>query len=266
MKPEEEIPKILQLHLRDIDNHLLKMIDAHCDHKSIHDYRETVRRLRALLFYFKPLIHIGDYQQISFISKRHFDETSLIREIDVFENGYQDKMAPETLQKIQMIKAPLLSQLVHMTEAMRTFHFGEVEVRTKNPISDEKYEDWIVQRQIELFRMFIQNDEVNPENIESYIHKKRMLAKKLQYVHIIIMTGNYSLVTINQSIESFKQISKKLHDTCVNLRYIGQYELNDPQLLHQLILDHSKYLKEANASYEACCQLMKTYIQTKNID
>jgi CHAD domain-containing protein len=262
VKPEIEIPKNIKYHLTQMDTFLDQMVAEEYNHQSIHEYREAIRRLRALIYFYKPVLRNSDFKDLDFISKRNFDHTSLIREIDVFENGYRDFMLPGVIKKLGDLKAPLLDKLKSDAQMMKTFNFAQFEVRLK-PSSSHKpaYEVWEKQRHFEVIRDFINIDKVSSaKNLERYIHEKRTLVKKLRYVHEILMQNEENLVSINDVLDDFQDVARRLHDVCVNLRFIGQYKLNDPGLLEKLIENHDAFLAEADLKYEEACRLLTQYM------
>nr|WP_281415051.1 CHAD domain-containing protein [Fusibacter paucivorans] len=262
VKPGVEISKNIKHHLAQMDLYLDQMVTDDYNHQSIHEYREAIRRLRALIYFYKPVLRNSDFKDLDFISKRNFDHTSLIREIDVFENGYRDFMLPGVIAKLCDLKAPLLTKLKSDVQMMKTFNFAQFEVRLK-PSSSHKpaYEIWEKQRHFEVIQAFINIDKVsNAENLERYIHEKRTLVKKLRYVHQILMQDDKTLTPINAVLEDFQDVARRLHDVCVNLRFIGQYALNDPGLLEKLIENHDAFLAEADLKYEEACRLLTQYM------
>ena len=264
MKPELEIPKRIKHHLEQMDLYLDHMVKASFEHQSIHEYRESIRRLRALLYFYKPLIRDQDYKDLDFISKRNFDHTSLIREIDVFETGYGDIMEPSIRTKLGELKEPLLEKLRADAKAMKTFNFASFDLRLKPSTTHKpEYEIWEHQRHIEMITDFIEMDQNAVEaNLERHIHEKRTLVKKIRYVHEILMSKVENLSAINDILDDFQDVARRLHDVCVNLRFIGQYKLNDPILLETLIKNHDQNLAEADLKYEEACRLLTDYIKS----
>ena len=106
-----DISKTMEKHLEAIDVQLDNLIDANYDHESLHAFRESIREFRALMFFYSQSIRPSDYRMVESLSKKYFNMTSLIREIDVFENGYRDFMHAETRQALLALKKPLLDQL-----------------------------------------------------------------------------------------------------------------------------------------------------------
>jgi len=262
VKPEIEIPKKIKAHLEAQDVYLEKMITSGYDHMSIHAYREAIRRLRALLYFYRPCLRIVDFSHLDELSQHNFSQTSLIREIDVFENGYSAYMKPEVIEKLGLLKKPLIEKLMLASESMKAFQFGQIEIRLRACIGEMPYETWEKKRHHEVMQDFIGMNTVPEENqLERYIHEKRSLVKKIRNVHKILMNDCISLVSINMALDSFQDVARRLHDTCVNLRFIGQYELDDALLLEKLIEDHNSLLIESDEKYEHASNLLKAYIE-----
>ena len=251
-----EVTPILEKHLDAIDASLESMIEASYNHESIHAFRESIRRFRALIYFFIQNIRPSDYRMIEFVSKKYFNMTSLIREIDVFESGYGSFMSQETLERIKEIKSPLMERLIEELDETNNFRFNQMKVHIRPIKSQSQADQCFHERQCELFKIFIEKDEAK-FNEEKYIHAKRMLAKKILYAHKILLPNETSIKSINFELEQFQQAAKQLHDVCVNLRFIGQYQLDDAGLISKLIYDHAEYTKRAEAQYEATCGVIK---------
>lgn len=255
-----EISRLMIKHLKVIDNQLDEMIRLGFDHKSIHAYRESIRRFRALLFFFIPSMSAGQYRFFEMVSERNFDMTSLIREIDVFETGYGNYMKTETLEKLAEIKKPLLERLIEDTGRMYRFteRMPKMVIRS---IEEDHIADYEKERQFMLFKEFIETDAMIAEGQEKYILNKRMLAKKLHYIHEILMPGNKGLDEVNEALASFQVIAKQLHDVCVNLRFVGQYQLDDSELIAKLVQDHVNFSKQSDAAYDRVCAAIVRYME-----
>lgn len=261
VKPEIEIPKNIKTHLEEQDIYLEKMISNNYDHISIHAYREAIRRLRALLYFYKPCLRSVDFSHLDELSQHNFTQTSLIREIDVFENGYGAFMKSEVVEKLNLLKRPLVDKLAAASKSMKTFQFGQIEIRVKAFNDDVPYENWEKMRHQEVMQDFIGMNNVPEKNqLERYIHEKRSLVKKIRNVHEILLKDCEGLVEINVALDAFQDVARRLHDTCVNLRFIGQYELDDSHLLEKLIEDHNALLVESDEKYEHASSLLKAYI------
>jgi len=261
VKPEIEIPKNIKTHLEEQDLYLEKMITNNYDHVSIHAYREAIRRLRALLYFYKPCLRSVDFSHLDELSQHNFTQTSLIREIDVFENGYGAYMRAEVIEKLSLLKMPLIDKLATVSKSMKTFQFGQVDIRVKAFNDEMAYEVWEKTRHHEVMQDFIGMNIIPAENqLERYIHEKRSLVKKIRNVHEILLSDCPGLVNINVALDTFQDVARRLHDTCVNLRFIGQYELDDSHLLEKLIEDHNKLLVESDEKYEQASILLKAYI------
>lgn len=257
-----EIPKRITHHLEEMDLYLDKMIRASFDHESIHDYREAIRRLRSLIYFYSPLIRDLDYKNLDYISKRNFDHTSLIREVDVFMTGYGQVMLPATKSKLNELKKPLLQRLTLDAKAMKLFNFASFDVRLKPSVAHKQdCKIWEHDRHVALIEDFIDMDlHSDEENLERHIHEKRTLVKKLKYIHEILMPDNEALSKINVVLEDFQDVARRLHDVCVNLRFVGQYRLHDPELFETLIKNHDSFLAESDLKYEEICRLLTQYI------
>jgi len=262
MGDDYRISQIMEKHLEAIDLQMDAMIASDFDHFQIHLLRERIREFRALMFFNIAHIRPADYRMIEFVSKKVFNMTSLIREIDVFESGYRDYMSSDTLAKLAEIKAPLVNGIKEEIEETNGFRFHQVKIHVKPFKSKEKESRCFSARQCELFNQFIELDESRFSE-EKYIHSKRMLAKKLIYIHRILMSDRQDLEALNLELESFQEVAKKVHDVCVNLRFIGQYALEDHLLINKLIEDHARYAREAEDQYLLTCNVIKRYLDEK---
>lgn len=260
MKSETRIPQNLKKHLEDIDLYFEKMLENDFSHKGIHEYRESIRRFRAILFFYEPFIKSTDYVTLEKISKKHFDATSLIRELDVFEESYGHIMNMEAVSKIHKIKAPLKEKLRADATKMQEVDFGAFEIHIKPHMESKNYDEFEKMRQAELFEVFVERSAFNQENVEKSIHAKRMLAKKIRYVHCLLMPGRDDLEQLNDLLDAFQMVAKALHDVCVNLRFIGYYELDDQALLDELVKDHAAYLKKADYLFERVREVFESYL------
>lgn len=258
MKPEVKVPKIMKRHLEEIDKYLDKMIESDFSHKGIHEYRESIRRFRALLYFYAPFIRNTDYSDLDAISKRHFSYTSLIREIDVFEEGYGERMLPETIEKLSALKRPLKDELREQAEKMKQVKMANFDVRVRKFSDFEDEGEMECSRQAELFQDFIERSAYDLENVEKSILVRRMMAKKIRYIHQILMPDRKELNPLNDLLDAFQLSAKALHDVCVNLRFIGQFELSDSELLNDLIKDHSRYLEESDVLFEGIRESFKS--------
>lgn len=245
----EMIEKAFESHMNAMDLGLIEMIDSDFKHDGIHDYREKIRAFRALLFFFMPLIPMGEYRYLEIHSKRYFDKTSLIREVDVFERGYTAFMSAETKEVLSKAKFPLSSRLKRDVRRMRSFRFSNVHMKLK-PIPDETLDTFIESRCQMLYQMVLESDVNELIQDEKKIHAKRMLVKKMLYVHRFLNKETDIFCQINEQFESFQWMAKKFHDVCVNLRFVGHYELSDTDLIAQLVSDRLKYQKLAADSFE----------------
>lgn len=263
MVDDRELSIIMETHLEAIDVQLEKMIEASFDHGSIHELRESIRRFRALMFFFIHNIRLSDYRMIEFISKKFFNMTSLIREIDVFETGYSAFMSKQTLSKLSEIKAPLIEALKEELEETNGFRFQQVKIHIRPFKNQSKLDKYMLQRRMELFELFLEKDDVRFKE-EKYIHAKRMLVKKMLYVHSILMDDQPLLEVMNEALELFQQKAKLLHDVCVNLRFVGHYKLDDETLITKLILDHKTFSDDAEKQYELACKSIRSFINMQN--
>ncbi|MBF4693312.1 CHAD domain-containing protein [Fusibacter ferrireducens] len=260
MRSETRISQNLKKHLKDIDLYFEKMIESDFSHKGIHEYRESIRRFRAILFFYEPFIKGADYVALERISKKHFDATSLIRELDVFEEGYGHVMNTEVISKMHKIKAPLKEKLRADAVKMKEVDFSTFEIHIKQHMESKDYGEFEQIRQAELFEVFVERSAFNQENVEKSIHAKRMLAKKIRYVHCLLMPEREDLKNLNDLLDAFQIVAKALHDVCVNLRFIGHYELDDQILLDELVKDHAAYLKEADDLFESVREAVEGYL------
>lgn len=258
MVEDKELSSIMEKHLEAIDDKLENMIETYYNHKSIHEFRESIRRFRALMFFFIHNIRLSDYRMIEFVSKKFFNMTSLIREIDVFENGYIEYMSKATLLKLSSIKEPLIESLINELDETNGFRFQQVKIHVRPFKTASKAIKYYSIRQSELFESFLEKDEERFKE-EKYIHAKRMLAKKLLYIHVILMENNTELTRINEELELFQQKAKLLHDVCVNLRFVGHYKLDDASLISKLIHDHKIFSDDAEKQYEKVCEAIGLY-------
>lgn len=263
MVNENDIQKIMEKHLEAIDLTLDKMIEAAFEHESIHIFRESVRQFRALMFFCMDKVRSSDYRMVESISKKYFNMTSLIREIDEFERGYVAFMCPETLEKLILIKEPLLERMKVELEETKGFRFQQIKVHMKPIKTRGKIDPCFNTRQCELISTFL--EKASGEFFEEkFIHAKRILAKKLSYVHNILMPNEPSLVAINTELETFQEIAKQLHDVCVNLRFVGQYQLDDQALITKLVHDHIAFTVLAEAQYEKTCDVMISFLNVNS--
>ena len=260
MKSETRIPQNLKKHLEDIDLYFAKMLESDFSHKGIHEYRESIRRFRAILFFYEPFIKSTDYITLERISKMHFNATSLIRELDVFEEGYGHIMNMEVVYKVHKIKAPLKEALRADAAKMKEITFGTFDIHLKPYMESKNYDEFEKMRQAELFETFVERSAFDRENVEKSIHAKRMLAKKIRYVHCLLMPEREELEQLNELLDAFQMVAKTLHDVCVNLRFIGHYELDDQALLDELVKDHAAYLKKADDLFERVREVFKSYL------
>jgi CHAD domain-containing protein len=259
MVEDKALSMIMEKHLEAIDINLENMIESSFGHGSIHAFRESIRRFRALMFFFIHNIRLSDYRMIEFVSKKFFNMTSLIREIDVFESEYGSFMSKETLDKLSKIKEPLLERLVEELDETNGFRFQHVKIHIRPFKTQSKADKYQLLRQSELFNSFLEKDDERFKE-EKYIHAKRMLAKKLLYVHGILMPDKSDLSDINEALERFQQMAKLLHDVCVNLRFVGHYKLDDEALITKLVLDHKAFSDEAEVQYERVCLAMRAFM------
>ncbi len=254
------ITKTMEKHLEAIDDTLDEMIAANLNHESIHAFRESIRKFRALMFFYSQSIRPSDYRMVESLSKKFFNMTSLIREIDVFESGYRDFMTDETVANLASIKKPLLDKLKEDISEANGFKFNQVKIHLKPIKTRQDQEHCISARHCDVLNIFIQVDE-EPFTEEKVIHTKRMLAKKILYVHDILMPERQELSQMNEELNRFQVVAKQLHDVCVNLRFVGQYRLDDPALISKLVSDHDRYSRAAEAQFERTSEVIKAYLQ-----
>lgn len=255
---EKQIFPLFSKHFEAVERSRAHMRDADFSHESIHLFRESIRRLRALLFFYMPLLHHVDYLNADSISKMMFNMTSLIREIDVFERSYKPYMKPGTTETIHMLKAPLKAKLREDIAATMGFSFAMVNLHFR-PCDD--WSQFPETRQLELYEAFIQNDADAYANEEKYIHNKRMVAKKLAYIHKIVLSDVAAFSEAEAALGSFQDHAKQLHDVCVNLRLVGQYHLDDEPLITKLISDHRGYQQTAEQEYKRVSDILSQYLQ-----
>ena len=244
----------MEKHFEAIDVQMDEMIAHGFSHESIHRFRETVRQLRALLLYYQPVIRTSDYRELDLISKNVFNMTSLIREIDVFENGYYTHMNPQTMYKLATLKKPLLIKLKEDIETAKTFKFKNYQLHIR---SDELSRS---ERMVELYGGLIEQCQLAVDNEEKMIHNKRMLAKKIRFIHDLLMKDLLELEPINLELDAFQVCAKKLHDVCVNLRFVGHYQLNDQELISKLVEDHAASTEKADYQFEKLCFVLSQFI------
>jgi hypothetical protein len=259
MVDDKDIQQILEKHLEAIDLTLDKMIEASFEHESIHLFRESIRQFRALMFFCIDSVRSSDYRMVESLSKKYFNMTSLIREIDEFERGYAAFMLPETLEKLKRIKEPLLERMKGELEETNGFRFQQIKVHMKPLKARSKSSKCFNTRQCALINAFIEKEE-GEFSEEKFIHAKRILAKKLSYVHNILMSDQPSLETVNIALETFQEIAKQLHDVCINLRFVGQYKLDDQGLITKLVHDHIALTALAEVQYQKTCDVMTSYL------
>lgn len=260
MVEARKITKIMERHLETIDVSLEDMIKANFDHLSIHNFRENIRKFRALIYFYMPNIRPSDYWMIENVSKNYFLMTSLIREIDVFEIGYKDHMSDATIARLKEIKEPLLLNLKNALKEANGFRFQQVKIMIRPFKENEKKGNCIMKRQCDLLRVFI-NREEEEFGEEKYIHAKRMLAKKLIYVHNILMPDEPRISLINKELDLFQIKAKQVHDACVNLRFIGQYRLDDQELIAKIVHDHSIFTAQAAEQYDNTCKVIDQFLE-----
>ena len=264
MVADYEIQKILEKHLEAIDLTLDDMIEAEFVHDSIHLFRESIRQFRALMFFCVDIVRSSDYRMVESLSKKYFNMTSLIREIDEFERGYADFMGTETLKKLTLIKEPLLERMKIELEETKGFRFQQIKVHMKPIRTKDKVDPCFNSRQCELIDTFLEK-EGGEFFEEKYIHAKRILAKKLSYIHKILMPEELAFVAINTQLEAFQIIAKQLHDVCVNLRFVGQYKLDDQDLITKLVHDHMVFTVLAEEQYQKTCDVMRNFLNEKKV-
>ncbi len=260
MVGDKRVSAIMQKHLEAIDEQKDRMIKSGFNHISIHNFRESIRQFRALIYFYMPNIRPSDYRVIENISKKYFNMTSLIREIDVFENGYSDSMTEATKEKIGLIKEPLLQNLKDELAETRGFLFQNVKLHVKAFEKEPEKGPCFVSRQCELLSLFIDREE-EQFGEEKYIHNKRMMAKKILYIHEMLLSDRKDLNEVNLELESFQEKAKQVHDVCVNLRFIGKYRLDDEVLITKLVRDHVLFTGQAAGQYDVTCDVIKSYLK-----
>ena len=148
-------------------------------------------------------------------------------------------------------------------EETKGFRFQQIKVHMKPIKTRGKIDPCFNTRQCELISTFL--EKASGEFFEEkFIHAKRILAKKLSYVHNILMPNEPSLVAINTELETFQEIAKQLHDVCVNLRFVGQYQLDDQALITKLVHDHIAFTVLAEAQYEKTCDVMISFLNVNS--
>lgn len=244
----------MEKHLEAIDVQMDEMIAHGFSHESIHQFRESIRQLRALLLFYQPIIRNSDYRELEIISKNVFNMTSLIREIDVFENGYYPYMNPQTMYKLATLKKPLLIKLKEDIENAKSFKFRNYQLHIKADSFSRS------DRMVDLYRELVEQCMLALDNEEKLIHNKRMLAKKIRYIHALLMPDETPLAVINNELDAFQVCAKQLHDVCVNLRFVGYYQLNDQALISQLVEDHAASTEKSDAQFEKLCGVLSQFI------
>ena len=250
----EKINAVMKEHFIEMDTRLDQMVYEDYSHESIHNFRESIRRFRALLYLIKPLLSHNDYQLLERCSKHNFDRTSLIREIDVFEHGYGYYMRRATLEKLSLVVAPLIERIRNEGAFSEFNKFSDYKINLKN-MTDIVMSRFMITQYNTLKDAFLQPVEI--DNEEKAIHSKRMYVKKIKYIHDITHPNDKGFEAVNECLEKFQEIAKKLHDVCVNLRFIGQYQLEDPVLLERLIKEHGIYQKASENQYTLVRESMK---------
>lgn len=230
----------------DIDHAFDKMISEDFTGESIHNYREAIRKFRALLFFYMPLIAVNHYRYLEVHSKRYFDKTSLIRELDVFLKGYGSLMTTESKDQIERAQSPIISRLKLDARRMKSFRFSKINFK----LSEDLEDGFIEQRLKDLYKMLAQTPLEEGVQLEKHIHMRRMLAKKIDYVLGDLFFGQEDLTPVKRHLNDFQLEAKKLHDVCVNLRLVGHYKLNDRILIEKLIEDHDLFLESAQDQFD----------------
>ncbi|MDH8678501.1 CHAD domain-containing protein [Fusibacter bizertensis] len=260
MVEDRKVTMIMEKHLEAIDLALNSMVSAQYDHESIHMFRESIRQFRALMYFFMPNIRPSDYRKIEQISKKYFMMTSLIREIDVFEIGYKENMNEAALEKLKEIKEPLMINLINDLNETNAFKFQQLKIVIKPFQESEKKGNCLMKRQCDLLRVFI-NREEEQFGEEKYIHAKRMLAKKLIYIHNILLPNDPKLEMINKELDLFQIMAKQVHDACVNLRFIGHYQFDDQELVTKIVHDHALFTAQAADQYNTTCNVIEQFLE-----
>lgn len=254
----EQVMEKIKEHLVEMDKQLDLMVSEDYSHESIHNFRESIRRFRAFLFLVKPLLSTKTYQFLEKSSKHNFDRTSLIREIDVFEHGYGYYMRRSTLEKLSQAVTPLIDTIRKEGRLSEFNRFSQHKVQLKS-MTDSVLDKLMQIQYATLVEYFMQAPE--NDNEEKAIHSKRMYVKKIKYIHEIMRPGDPEFDSINKCLDQFQDIAKKLHDVCVNLRFIGQYQLEDSALLERLVRDHGIYQKASEAQYALVRETMKSALE-----
>ena len=249
--------------LSDIDHKQKLMFQAAFDHDSIHEYREAIRKLRALLFFFKSNIKSKSFYIADTMTKYYFNLTSLIREIDVFEAGYKQDMSETTQNALKGLKEKTKAEMVQkfqipIQDGFECFEKLIIEFSHCEVIEALKLT--VKQRQIELFNEFLTLEE-DRFSEEKYIHNKRMLAKKIVFVYDLLPSCFQNIETLKDTLVDFQLSAKKLHDVCVDLRFIGQFQLEDEKLLNQLVMDYGKTSEVAKSQYQITCTCIRLGIE-----
>lgn len=260
MVEDINVTKIIEKHLEAIDLALEEMTFAKFDHLSIHNFRESIRHFRALIYFYMPNIRPSDYRMIDQISKKYFMMTSLIREIDVFEIGYKENMNEATVARLKEIKEPLLLNLYNDLNETNGFRFHQIKIVVRPFKENEKNGNCVMKRQCDLLRIFI-NREEEKFGEEKYIHAKRMLAKKLMYIHNILTPDEPKIALINKELDLFQIMAKQVHDACVNLRFIGQYRFDDQELITKIVHDHALFTAQAAEQYDMTCKVIDQFLE-----
>ena len=250
----EQVKEKINEHLVEMDKQLDLMVCEDYSHESIHNFRESIRRFRAFLFLIKPLLSTKTYQSLEKSSKHNFDRTSLIREIDVFEHGYGYYMRRSTLEKLSEAVKPLINTIRKEGRQAEFNRFSSYTVHLKS-MTDSVLDKLIQTQYAILVESFMQAPE--NDNEEKAIHSKRMYVKKIKYINEMMRTNDPKFEAINRCLDQFQDTAKKLHDVCVNLRFIGQYQLEDSALLERLIRDHGVYQKASETQYALVRETMK---------
>ncbi len=251
---EKELQNIMIHHMKDVDVQLDLMLEADYSHEAVHHYRESIRRFRALLYYAMPLLSSKEYLFLEQASKVNFDKTSLIREIDVFEHGYGYYMRRAVIEKLENIKRPLIKLLRENGEQGLFIKLAHAPLTFKEMEGDVVLQT-LKHRYAYMIGAFMQDS--NTEDDEKSVHSKRMMAKKLKYVNEIFEIKPEYRAELIASLGHFQEVSKKFHDVCVNLRFIGMYEIEDANLLDRLVRDYQKCKNDTELEYTLVCQYMK---------
>lgn len=257
--------EIIRQLLTEIDQQQDKMIQSGFNHESIHHYRESIRKLRAILFFFKDYIQAKAYIDSDLMSKYFFNLTSLIREIDVFENGYVDCMSNTTLHRLNELKTSVREEMIEAFQIPYSDYysrFSDLNIvfaecdASINPLEDPTdmtLAAMIQKSHKDLLNEFIQLDE-SQFSEEKYIHRKRMLAKKWVYTYELFPSYFTKYQLLYEPLAHFQSEAKHLHDICVDLRFVGQFKLDDPMLLNQLVEDYTLFSVRAKEAYAKTCE------------